>query len=138
MGFLSFPSFLAFLPSVPSFPYVSWQTWDINGRVVTLAHRVFTYLISLSTDPFFLWNRSCNQNFHSSLQAFLFTYMLNNSCYFSPFLFFSNMILVTWYLIGLICISEDIDEGEYWLIYLKLYLLQGIVISASKINIYET
>lgn len=48
------------------------------------------------------------------------------------------MILVTWYLIGLICISEDIDEGEYWLIYLKLYLLQGIVISASKINIYET
>ena len=33
--------------------YVSPWTCDINRRVVTLAHRVFTSLPLLSTDPFF-------------------------------------------------------------------------------------
>lgn len=100
--------------------YVSLWACDINGRVVTLAPSLFTYLLSLNTDPFFfLQNRSLSQKFHSSFWAFLFTYILNNMCNFLPFLFFSNVILVTWYLIGLICISEDIKEGKYWLIYLK-------------------
>lgn len=33
--------------------YVSLWACDINGRVVTLAPSLFTYLLSLNTDPFF-------------------------------------------------------------------------------------